>query len=405
MKRKISLSAALVLVLVGVLLTYLVSHSFIAEQYREKMDELSKDQLDYQKLTVIDSVIRENYAGVIDDVVLSEGSVSGYVAGLGDPYSYYLSPEEYEAHSVVDDEEKMFSLGLSIGFDEEQNLARIYHIHSASDAASSGLAIGDVLLSVGEATIAEDGIGAVEKALFSETEIEVAVTIRRGEEVVPYTLSYTNFKEDCVSASLILGQTALIRIHRWTSETATQLKGVIDEMIAQSADTLLFDVRDTDSRAFDVAVSCADLIVPIDVPLVRIQTAAGAVEEKTADGASVPLACAVLVDDATLGAGELFAALLRDTVSALLVGEQTVGCAGAQSEIVLNDQSAIVLTTKLYLPPVSDSFALNGVQPDLEVAQSVDFRAGVAEEDPVVLEAAYGIKPTLRPTDAPEAGE
>ena len=67
--------------------------------------------------------------------------------------------------------------------------------------------------------------------------------------------------------------------------------------------------------------------------------------------------------------------------------------------------SAIILTTKLYEPAVSESYESVGVSPSNEVSATTDFRAVTSENDTVFLEAYYLLKPDKRPSDTGETQE
>lgn len=47
----------------------------------------------YNSLQLLDTYVRDNYFGKIDETELNDGILKGYVAGLDDKYSRYLSAE------------------------------------------------------------------------------------------------------------------------------------------------------------------------------------------------------------------------------------------------------------------------------------------------------------------------
>lgn len=396
MKRKLSISSALMLVLMAVLLTFLLTHSAITAQFNQKLLELDAGRDEFQKLSTLDEIVREHFALKVDEVAQSEASIAGYIEGLGDPYSRYLSAEEYAEYLSTKQEKVLYTLGFSAAYNEETKLARVYYVEQGSDAANFGLSVGDTLLTVGGVSVKMDGFEAVCKVMSGKQDTTTGVVVERDGEKITYTLTYDNWKADRVSAVKVLSQAGLITIHRFEDGTKEDLKGAIDRIVSAGVDALIFDVRSIQSMNFDEAIECADVISGMS-ELARILTGGEKVEVVKGDGASVPFDCAVLVDFATSGAPELFAASLRDAVGAKVVGTASAGRAGVQADIRLNDNSALILTTKVYLPPISDSFDKVGVTPDLEVENSVDFRS-LAHEDDVVLREAYYL---LRPDRVP----
>ena len=106
------------------------------------------------------------------------------------------------------------------------------------------------------------------------------------------------------------------------------------------------------------------------------------------DGHSVSLPMAVLIDDQTASAAELFAAALRDYELALLVGTTTYGKGVAQSTYELTDGTAVRLTTSYYFPPCGQNYDGQGVAPHVEASsQGLNIYLTPKDQDPVYLAA------------------
>lgn len=398
MKRKLSVSAALSLVLVAVLLTFLITNSAVSNDFNRKLSEIEGDKIEYQKLSTVDAIIREHFALAMDDVKQSEGSIRGYVAGLGDPYSRYMDAEEY---AVYLQENTVFSsntLGIELAQNSQTGSVFISYVESASDAANFGLKRGMQVEKIGELAAPGAELDKLQALLSGTANETIGISVLSGEESVTYTLTYKQQPKDRIFSTLVHGQAGYIQIRVFDEETKNELKTAIDNAIASGADALLFDVRGVSSLNFAKAVECVDVIAGIG-DLARVMSKGGTVETLQGDGASVPVDCAVLLDENTSGAPELFAACLRDCVSAKLVGAKSVGCASVQADIKLNDMSAILLTTKIYLPPASDGFEGVGVNPDLSLKNTVDFGVLEFEDDEVLSEAYFVLKPDKRPGD------
>jgi carboxyl-terminal processing protease len=84
------------------------------------------------------------------------------------------------------------------------------------------------------------------------------------------------------------------------------------------------------------------------------------------DGA-VAAPVALLVDQGTAGAAEVFAAALAQNDRADLVGIRTLGRAARQRLVKLPDQSGLWLTYVRYLTPDSNPIHETGLEPDVLV--------------------------------------
>ncbi|MDP2052769.1 MAG: S41 family peptidase, partial [Acidobacteriota bacterium] len=78
---------------------------------------------------------------------------------------------------------------------------------------------------------------------------------------------------------------------------------------------------------------------------------------------------AVLTDNGTSGAAEVFAAALSGNKRATLVGERTFGRAARQKLVRLPDGGALMLTHLVYLTPASVAIHEKGLPPDVPVEQ------------------------------------
>ena len=86
------------------------------------------------------------------------------------------------------------------------------------------------------------------------------------------------------------------------------------------------------------------------------------------DGA-ITAPVALLVDQGTAGAAEVFAAAVAQNDRADLVGIRTLGRAARQRLVKLPDQSGLWLTYVRYLTPASTPIHETGLEADVEVEQ------------------------------------
>lgn len=400
MKRRFSLSAVLSLVLISVLLTFAITNSLVSGEFNHKLEQLESDKIEYQKLSTVDAIIRENFAWKVDDTIQSESSIKGYVDGLGDQYSKYLSAEEYAAYLEDTASEQIYCLGFDLCFNQNSGEFVVSYVESNSEAANFGLSVGDCVLSIGTTQLKDLELEQVLDLTRGPHGESVGVEASRSGETATYTLTYRVQNRDKVFSTLVLGQAGYVQIRSFEEGTKEALKSAIDQLISSGAEALLFDVRKLESLNFAEAVECVDVIAGM-TDLARVYTKGETLEVLQGDGGSVPLDCAVLIDSETCGAAELFAASLKDSVAAKLVGNKSFGRAGVQADIQLNDKSAIILTTKVYLPPVSESFDGIGITPDLSVSNDIDFRALSYELDLVISESYFLLKPEKRPSGEP----
>ena len=133
------------------------------------------------KYLEIKNVIDEYYVGTVDEEAVSASAFAAMVAGLGDEWSYYMSPSEYSAYQLYSANQYV-GMGVSVDKDAATGGLKITGVYDASPADNAGLAIGDIILSI-------NGEDITEPLDSSDTEISVVWNgTKDGKE---YTFSDT----------------------------------------------------------------------------------------------------------------------------------------------------------------------------------------------------------------------
>ena len=109
-----------------------------------------------------------------------------------------------------------------------------------------------------------------------------------------------------------------------------------------------------------------DSLLP-EGPIIKIVDKDGNITKKDSDPKFLDAPMAVLVNENTASAAELFAAALKDYELATLVGTTTFGKGSMQTIISLPDGSGLRLSTNYYNPPFSDNYNGIGVDPHITV--------------------------------------
>jgi carboxyl-terminal processing protease len=163
-----------------------------------------------------------------------------------------------------------------------------------------------------------------------------------------------------------------VRIIEFDSNTAVQFSTQVDNLIKAGAKGLIFDVRNNPGGQLDAVEKMIDKLVPAG-PIVRAKYKNGKLKTlKYSDASQINLPMAVLTNQNTASAAELFTAALKDYGKAKSIGTKTFGKGTMQQIINLNDGTALDLSVAYFYPPKSDNFEGKGVTPDIEVTLSQD---------------------------------
>lgn len=317
------------------------------------------------------TLILDNYVEPVEIDKVMHGAMHGLADGL-DPDSAYL------------DVAQMKSLGQSGGDTAHPGLEltrqyylRVIAARDGSPAAKAGLRPGDYVRSIDGQSTRDTTVFEGMRLLRGKPGTKVKLAILRGNAAEPHEIELTR---EAAAAAPARGRvaspgTGVVRIAEFTRTTAGEVKNEVGALARNGASRVVIDLRGTATGDLDAGFDVARLFVPSGVLGYR----QGRGEEKlpvnaaAGDGAiTVPIA--ILADNGTSGAAEVFAAALSGNKRATVVGDRSQGRAGRQKVVALPDGAGLMLTHLLYLGPGGAALQERGVTPDVAVdVPTVDF--------------------------------
>ncbi len=326
-------------------------------------------------------VIQTQFVGEYDPDETVDSALEGMVDGLGDRWSYYLTAADYEAQNQRRGNSYV-GIGVTVAYSDERGLL-VLSVKEDSPAGEAGLCEGEIIAAV-------DGVSLAGEARYEGTELiqgEIGETvvltvldIQGSEREV--TLVRAELQNASVSYELLESGVGYVKLKNFYTNSAEQLNSAVDELVAQGASALIFDMRNNGGGYVSELTAMLDHLLP-EGPIFRTQTKSGREEVIESDEACVDLPMAVLVNANTYSAAEFFAAQLQETVGALIIGEETSGKGYSQQAIPLPNGGALNLSTAHYTTGAGVSLVGTGVTLDAEVELSEEealaLQAGVLE--------------------------
>ena len=369
MNKKISLGLALSLVFLSVALAVTLTMTFSLQIYNGIIKDVADRSNLYSTVSEIDDLVRENYFGELNENFLNTMMSDGFVEGIGDRYSYYMTATEY-ADYLDEDKGNKGGIGIIAVYDSQNNNIYVSEVSAKSPAQVQGIQKGDVITAVDSVKVTPSNYEELIKKLDGEKLTNVQVTFKRGETEKTVSVA-RGYSAQSVYYS-VTDKVGYIKITSFYSTTADQLEDALDYMSKNSVTGIVFDVRNTNTGLIRNVVKCIDIIAPVATEgtgalATAVDKDGKTVETFTSDSDSRSFAMSILVNGNTSGAAELFACDLRDFGIAQLVGTKTAGNGTMQKVFELSDGSAVALTVAKIIPYKSESFNGVGVEPDHKV--------------------------------------
>ncbi|WP_295069769.1 S41 family peptidase [Ruminococcus sp.] len=370
MNKKISLGLALSLIAIASAVTFILTSFFSLQSFNKKVVDVNEKSKKYNSLQVLDSYVRENYLGDINENELSDGILKGYISGLDDKYSKYLTEEEYLSEQN-EDEGQLVGLGLSLS-EDDNGYIRIEEIMQDSPVVDAGLQVGDIITLIDGVDVRSAGFEESVESMRGTEGSEIKLTIRRDGIDKDYTFTRRSIEMITVSGEMLNETVGYIKIKSFKKNTPQQFIDTLERLTSNGAKAIVFDVRDNGGGIVDSLSDCVDPLLPEGV-IATAEYKDGHSETLVySDANELDIPMVVLVNNNTASAAELFAASLRDFGGAVLVGERTYGKGVMQQTTEFDKKGAVVLTVAKYKTTVSECYDGIGLTPDYTVENTFE---------------------------------
>lgn len=329
---------------------------------KSQYDGMSEVYERYGKLDQLYDTITSSFYKEVDEDAMMEGAYKGLVAGLNDPYSSYMTAEEYETW-VATATGEYSGVGITFTQDEDGNFV-VVSVTDDSPAADAGIREGDIIKTVdGQEYSDLDVIG---NAIRGEEGSEIEITYIRDGEEKSVTMTREKITQHSVEHRMLDGNIGYISISSFIETTGEDFSQALKELEEDGAQGLVLDLRDNGGGLVDACVQVADEFLDEGV-VVYVEDRDGNRTDYDAKDGKTDLKTVVLVNENSASASEILAAALQDK-GFEIVGQTTYGKGVIQSTAQLEDGSALKLTIMQYFSPDGNAINEKGVTPDHQVA-------------------------------------
>jgi carboxyl-terminal processing protease len=304
----------------------------------------------------------------VDDQQLMQGAISGMLDSLGDPYTSYMSPVEYEEQqSPLNGEYE----GIGVWVDTSGDFLTIISPIPNTPAEEAGLKPGDQIIGVdGEDVTGMDGSLVIRRILGPEGS-SVQLTIQR-EGVDPFDIEIKRARitVPSVEGKMLEDDVAYVQIYNFGQNTGQELRSTLKDLNKNDPAGLIIDLRYNGGGYLDTAIQVLSEFIQKGKIVMYEEFGDGSLHElKTSgNGLALDIPLVVLVNEGSASASEITAGAIQDYERGLLVGTTTFGKGLVQNWIPLGEnEGAMRVTIARWLTPNKRQIHGSGLEPDFTV--------------------------------------
>ena len=304
----------------------------------------------------------------VDDEKLMQGAISGMLNSLGDPYTGYLDPFEYQQANapLVGDYD-----GIGAWVDATGDYLTITSPMDGSPAEKAGLKTGDKIVAVDGEDVTGQDPNIVLRKVLGPAGTSLTLSILREGESTPFdvTLVRANIKITLVSGKMLDNNIAYVKVMQFGQNTDQELRSELRTLLVQKPDGLILDLRDDPGGFLDTAINIISQFIPNGTVMYEEHSDGSRTPyDARPGGLATDIPMVVLVNQGSASASEITAGALQDLGRAPLVGVTTYGKGSVQTWTELdNNEGAVKITIAHWLTPNGTQINGVGLTPDYVV--------------------------------------
>ena len=345
-----------------------------------------------KKAGEIEELINAYYLDEIDEQKVEDTMYTGMVAGLEDPYSVYYSKEELE--SMEESISGAYSgIGATLTQDPDTGDLSVVSCFDGTPAQEAGLQPGDVITGWNGNSVEGMELSELVSKIKTDPEEQLTLEIERDGETLEVELTRREVQIPTVEYEMLDDQIGYIRLVEFDEVTADQFKEALEDLENQNMKKLIIDVRNNPGGVLQVVCDMLDQLLPEGL-IVYTEDKNGNRKEYTSDEEhqfTKPLA--VLANENSASASEIFAGAIQDYGIGTIVGTTTFGKGIVQRTFYLSDGTGVKLTVAKYYTPKGHDIHKKGITPDVETELDEELKnqSSISHEEDNQLQKAIEV--------------
>lgn len=334
-------------------------------------DVFTQEQID--RLEKAAKIIEKDFLYEYDKDKMVDGAIEGMVNSLENVYTYYETEEEYQESLNSGSNSNYVGIGVHLTYDKDNDAIRVLGTVPNSPAEAVGIQSGDVILKVDDLIINLDTYTEGVNAIRGEQDTKVKLTIKRGEELIEVEATRSTITENNVTSEIIDG-IGYIRVYAFDNGIYDQFKEAYYALRDQNIKGLVIDLRNNPGGYVRDTIDMLNLLLPKCDVLRLVDKNGNEKVYKTDDKEQIDIPLAVIVNQNSASASEIFSSAIKDSQKGVVVGTQTFGKGVVQYVEVIKGHGAIDIVAAQYFTPSGVVIQDNGIEPNYIVEVEEEYK-------------------------------
>jgi len=316
-------------------------------------------------LNQVRSSIEHYYYKDVPDKILNLNTPEEIVRALNEPYTKYMSKEEYDDFVNAIDM-NICGIGVYVGIDEKGVLVK--DVIKGSPAEEIGIKSGDIILKANDNLFAGMKLDDAVKYIKGKEGTNVKLLIKRGNENLYFNVERRKIKLPSAEGKVIDKHIGYIAIHSFSTDTNNYFNDILKELKTQNVDSYIIDLRNNGGGYMLTARQIAGHFIGNNTCLI-VKNREGEEQKLTAitQNETIDKPTIFLINQYSASASEILSSAIKDYGKAYFIGTKTFGKGVAQVMFRLYDGSALKVTTEEFFSPLGNKINNIGVKPDLMI--------------------------------------
>lgn len=364
-KFKIDILDVFIIIVFTALLSSVVTGLIFNYQYKKNrtINETLLYSESFTKFAKVYSEVKNNYYEEVDEEGMIEAALNGMLKYLGDEYSIYLGDSDSE--ELISSLEGTYDgIGIVCSYD------LIIKVYENSPADKAGIKAGDYIIEINDKAL--DNKMIVSDLINKEGNNKIVV--KRNNKLITFNVSVDKVVLSSIYSDVIekdKNKIGYIKVSSFSSNTFSQFEDALIKLESEEGITsLIIDLRGNTGGYLSTASKMINLFLDKDDIIYSLESKTGTEVFKDDTKENRNYKIVVLVNGTTASASEVFAAALKDSYGATLVGEKTYGKGKVQTLLSYGD-SIVKYTSSKWLRPNGECIDEIGIIPDKEVHNTI----------------------------------